>query len=139
MVSKVPASNVETDTKCRSRGDSRPDVVVDTRARKKGESRALRLDLGLVDEHDGKVIPNRINATAPRTLQALGILTVFKLRLASRANQHFQKFFGQHDFGIIEGTAPRGQRVRNRDRTKKYGVPAGIPKRPKPKAQKPYP
>lgn len=121
---------METDTKCRSRGDSRPEVVVDARAlRKKGESRPLDLDFGLVDEHDRQAIPNRINPMAPPALQALRILAVVQFRFASRANQHFQKFFGQHGLGIIEGTGAlepglKG-RARNRHRAKKETDPAG--------------
>ena len=56
------------------------------------------------------------------TLQALGTLAVLELRLASRANQHFEKIFGQHGFGIIKATKATGQGAENRAGDKKYGI-----------------
>lgn len=65
--------------------------------RKKGEAAPLCFDLGLINEHDGQTIANRINPKALRTFQALGILAIFKLRLAGRTNHHFEKVFRQHN------------------------------------------
>jgi hypothetical protein len=58
----------------------------------------LELDFGFINEHDWQVVPNRINAMALLTLQALRALAVLELRLASRTDQHFEKVFGQHGF-----------------------------------------
>jgi len=54
----------------------------------------LGLDLSFIDEHDWQAVPNRINAIAQSTLQALGTLAVLEFRLASWADQHFEKVFG---------------------------------------------
>ena len=50
----------------------------------------LRLDRGLIDQHDGNVVFHRIDAAALRAFQALGILAVLESLLARWANQDFQ-------------------------------------------------
>ena len=50
----------------------------------------LGLDHGLIDQHDGDVVLDRINPVALRTLQTLRVLTVRERLLAGRAHQNFQ-------------------------------------------------
>lgn len=53
------------------------------------KKRDLGLDLRLVNQHDRQAVPNGIDAVALRALQALWVLTIFQIRFAGRANQHF--------------------------------------------------
>ena len=63
---------------------------------KKAKQPRLGLNLSFVDQHDRQTVTNRINAVALRTLQALRLKPVIKLRLASRTNQHLNQFLRQH-------------------------------------------
>jgi len=56
----------------------------------------LRLDRGLVDQHDWNVVFDGVHAMALRALQAFGILAIFERLFIGWANQHFQKIFGDH-------------------------------------------
>jgi hypothetical protein len=51
---------------------------------------------GLVDEHDGNVVFDWVNAVAICTFQGFRILAVFERFLAGRTNQNFQQFFAKH-------------------------------------------
>ena len=62
---------------------------------------ALRLDRGLVDQHDGDVVFDRIDAVTLGTLQAFGVLAILERLLAGRTNQNFQQIFGDHDLCIV--------------------------------------
>lgn len=61
----------------------------------------LRLDRGLIDQHDGDIVLHRIDPVALRTFQAFRVLAVIERLLAGWTNQHFQEVFGNHDFGIL--------------------------------------
>ena len=114
-VPKVPAGNVEIDTKCRWGGDSRPNLVVGVHEMKeKRKDIGLRLDLRFVDQHDRKAVANRIHAVTLLALQTLGILAVLEIGFTRGADQHFEQIFRKHDSGIIRSSAAHGQRSGNR-------------------------
>jgi hypothetical protein len=69
-------------------------VVIGQNTKGRRSLGVLGLDFGFIDEHDWQAVPNRINAMALPTLQALGTLAVLEFRLASWADQHFEKVFG---------------------------------------------
>ena len=71
------------DGACTATTDSKPD-------------RALGLHCRLVDQHDRNIVPDRVDAMAFVTLQALGILAVFKRLFAGGANQDFEQILGDH-------------------------------------------
>jgi hypothetical protein len=50
----------------------------------------LGFDGGFVDEHDGDVVFDGVDAVALRALEALGVLAVVEGLLAGGANQKFQ-------------------------------------------------
>ena len=51
---------------------------------------ALRLDRGLIDQHDGDVVLDRIDPVTLFALQTLRVLAVLEPLLAGRTNQNFQ-------------------------------------------------
>src|ERR1700686_1669949 len=53
-------------------------------------ARQLRLDRGLIDQHDGDVVLDRIDPVTLLALQGLRALTVFECLFARRTNQNFQ-------------------------------------------------
>jgi hypothetical protein len=61
----------------------------------------LRLNRGLIDQHDGNVVFHRIDAVALLALQALRVLPVFERLLTGWTNQNFQELFGKHNFDIV--------------------------------------
>lgn len=61
----------------------------------------LRLDGCFIDEHDGDVIFDDVDPVTLGALQGFRVLAVFESLLAGWADQHFQKFFGNHDFRIL--------------------------------------
>ncbi len=65
------------------------------------DTAALRLDRGLIDQHDRDIVLDRIDAVALGALQTLGILSVLERLLAGRADQDFEQFFGNHDLRIV--------------------------------------
>lgn len=57
----------------------------------------LRLDRGLIDQHDGDVVLYRIDAVALLALQAFRVGTILEFLLAGGTDQNFQEFFGKHN------------------------------------------
>lgn len=51
--------------------------------------RGLKLDRGLIDQHDRDVVLYRVNPVALRTFQAFRILAVLERLLTGWTNQHF--------------------------------------------------
>jgi hypothetical protein len=52
--------------------------------------RQLRLDGGLIDQHDGDIVPDRIDPVTLLALQTLGLFAVLERLFARRTNQNFQ-------------------------------------------------
>ena len=72
----------------------------------------LRLDRGLIDQHDGDIVLHRVDPVALRTSQAFRVLAVLERLLAGWTNQRFQEVFGNHDSGIVrQGWAGRVMRL----------------------------
>jgi hypothetical protein len=56
----------------------------------------LLLDRRFIDQHDGDVIFDRVDAPALRALQALGTLPVLQRLLAGWTDKNFEQVFGNH-------------------------------------------
>lgn len=62
----------------------------------------LWLDGGLVDQHDGDVVFDRVDSMALLALQALGAGAVFEFGFAGRTHEDFEEFPGEHDFALYD-------------------------------------
>lgn len=70
-------------------------------------------DGGLVDQHDGDVIFDPVDAVAAGALQGFGILAVLESLLAGGADQNIQQIFGDHGENCTrKGREGRGDSVR---------------------------
>ena len=63
---------------------------------------ALGLDGCFINQHDGNVVLNGVDAMTLRALQAFGILAIFERLLIGWANEHFKKFFSDHDCALYD-------------------------------------
>ena len=74
-------------------------------------SRAAAADSGFdgrfIDQHDRNIVFYRVDSVALGALQGFRILAVFERLLARRTDQDFQKFFGNHDLGIVRHGSQR--------------------------------
>jgi hypothetical protein len=61
-----------------------------------GQAQSRGFDGGLVNEHDGNVVFDRVYAVALRTLQAFGVLAVLERLLTGGTDQNVQQIFGNH-------------------------------------------
>jgi hypothetical protein len=67
------------------------DVADEAEADEK-DAHGSRLDGGLVEQHDGDVVPDRVHAFALPALECGSVLDEVDLRLAVRAGKDFQEF-----------------------------------------------
>src|SRR5580765_8777118 len=79
---------------------SPPDIAIGSTALNCGDdstmSRRLFIsyvfDRGLVDEHDGNIVADRVNALALDAFQSIAVRLQFHFCFASRASEYFQEF-----------------------------------------------
>lgn len=62
----------------------------------------LRLNLCLIDQHDGDVVFDRVDPMALGALQTLRALAIFERLLTGRTDQHLQKGFVDHDLRLYD-------------------------------------
>jgi hypothetical protein len=63
--------------------------------------RGLGFDGRFLDQHDGNVILDRVEAVALSALQALGILAVVEGLLAGRTDENLEQIRRKHDSAIV--------------------------------------
>lgn len=64
-------------------------------------SKRLVLDGGFIHQHDGNIVFYCVDAVTLPAFQTLGTLAIIERLFTRRANQNFQKIFGNHDKGIV--------------------------------------
>jgi hypothetical protein len=60
-------------------------------------------DGGFVDEHDGNVVFNPVDAVAIRAFEGFGILAMFEGLFAGRTDQDVEQIFGDHGGNCTRG------------------------------------
>ena len=63
---------------------------------KLSQSPLLRLDRGLINQHDGDVVLYRINPVTLGALETFRVLAVVQRLFARRTYQNFQQILGNH-------------------------------------------
>jgi len=62
------------------------------------------VDFGSIDEHDGDIVLNGVNAAAVAAFEALAVLMRHNWQLANRADQDVEQILRNHGSGILQRT-----------------------------------